>query len=154
MAEAKVARGSFYRYFSGKEDLVRAYLDARDQQIRLRVRQAREHIDRPEALLRGMAQGIGDELCGEGFRGCPFINAAAEYPDRASAVHQAVLTHRTWFHQLIHDAFTELGAADPGWSAAATVALRDGAMVAGYLGNPQAARRTLLRGIDTLLAAR
>ncbi|GGT38522.1 TetR/AcrR family transcriptional regulator [Streptomyces chromofuscus] len=154
MAEANVARGSFYRHFAGKEDLVRAYLEATDQDIRMRVRKAREHTDGPEALLRGMAQGIGGELCTEGFRGCPFINAAAEYPDRTSPVHQAVLTHRTWFHQLIVDAFTELGAADPEWSASATVALRDGAMVAGYLSDPQSARKTLLRGVDTLLAAR
>ncbi|WP_246040906.1 TetR/AcrR family transcriptional regulator [Streptomyces cadmiisoli] len=153
MAEAEVARGSFYRHFAGKEDLVRAYLETTDQGIRSRFRQAREHIDDPAALLRGMAEGIGDDLCGEGFRGCPFINAAAEYPDTSSAVHQAVLTHRTWFHGVILDAFTELGAADPEWSAAATVALRDGAMVAGYLGNPQSARTTLLRGVETVVAA-
>ncbi|MGQ4388427.1 TetR/AcrR family transcriptional regulator [Streptomyces sp. SAS_270] len=153
MAEAEIARGTFYRHFAGKDDLVRAYLETTDQDIRDRLGAAREAIADPSAFLRAVAAGIGEELCGVGFRGCPFINAAAEYPERNSAVHQAVLTHRAWFHQALQDAFEQAGAADPARSADAMVAMRDGAMVAGYLSDPQKANDTLVHGVAALLAA-
>lgn len=153
MAEADVARGTFYRHFEGKDDLVRAYLEATGQQIRARIAVAQKEIDDPAVFLRAVAQGVGEELCGAGFRGCPFINAAAEYPDRHSAIHQAVLTHRSWFHQVLQDAFAQTGAADAVRSADVMVALRDGAMVAGYLSDPQKANETLAHGVASLVAA-
>ena len=153
MAEAEIARGTFYRHFEGKDDLVRAYLETTDQDIRDRVGAVKEEIPDPSVFLQAVASGIGEELCGVGFRGCPFINAAAEYPDRNSAIHQAVLTHRVWFHRVLQDAFKQAGAADPARSADAMVAMRDGAMVAGYLGDPQKANDTLVHGVATLLAA-
>lgn len=152
MAEAEVARGTFYRHFEGKDDLVRAYLEATDQQIRARMAVAAEVGD-PSACLDAVARGIGEELCGAGFRGCPFINAAAEYPERESPVHQAVLTHRAWFHQVLRDAFEQVGVAEPERSADAMVAMRDGAMVAGYLNDPQTAKVTLVHGVAALLSA-
>ncbi|MGV9247713.1 TetR/AcrR family transcriptional regulator [Streptomyces sp. NPDC003710] len=152
MAEADIARGTFYRHFKGKDDLVRAYLEATDQQIRARMAAAGEELADSSAFLQAVAGGIGEELCSAGFRGCPFINAAAEYPERDSVVHQAVLTHRSWFHRTLQDAFQQLGAADPARSADAMVALRDGAMVAGYLSDPQRANDTLVHGVAALLA--
>lgn len=153
MAEAEVARGTFYRHFEGKDDLVRAYLEATDQDIRARTAAAAKEIGDPSVFLGAVAHGIGDELCSAGFRGCPFINAAAEYPERDSAVHQAVLTHRDWFHEVVRDAFERVGVADPRRSADVMVALRDGAMVAGYLHDAQAAKATLVHGVTGLLAA-
>ncbi|MFD5065280.1 TetR/AcrR family transcriptional regulator [Streptomyces sp. NPDC058394] len=153
MAEADVARGTFYRHFEGKDDLVRAYLEAADQQIRDHIVVAENEIASPSDFLAAVAHGIGEEVCGAGFRGCPFINAAAEYPDPDSAVHQAVLRHRAWFRQLLQDAFQRLGAADPARSADAMVAMRDGAMVAGYLGNARAASAVLAHSVGVLMTA-
>ncbi|MCH5673990.1 TetR/AcrR family transcriptional regulator [Streptomyces gilvus] len=153
MAEAEIARGTFYRHFEGKDDLVRAYLEATDLGIREQVDAVREELSDPSAFIQAVAHGISQEVCGAGFRGCPFINAAAEYPERDSAVHQAVLTHRAWFRDILADAFARMGAADAARSADAMVAMRDGAMVAGYLSDPQKANETLLHGVTALLAA-
>ncbi|MGV9704796.1 TetR/AcrR family transcriptional regulator [Streptomyces sp. NPDC003483] len=154
MAEADVARGTFYRHFDGKDDLVRAYLEATDQGIRDRVTAAGKEIPSPAEFLLAVARGIGAEVCGTGFRGCPFINAAAEYPDPASPVHQAVLRHRAWFREVLRDAFMRLGVAGPERSADAMVALRDGAMVAGYLGDAPTAGAVLEHGVTVLVATR
>lgn len=154
MAEADVARGTFYRHFDGKDDLVRAYLEATDQQIRDRIAAAEKEISSPADFLVAVAHGIGEEVCGAGFRGCPFINAAAEYPDPTSVVHQAVLRHRAWFRAVLQSAFRRLGAAAPERSADSLVALRDGAMVAGYLGDAQVASSVLAHGVGVLVAAR
>ncbi|MFF7580946.1 TetR/AcrR family transcriptional regulator (plasmid) [Streptomyces sp. NBC_01527] len=154
MAEADVARGTFYRHFDGKDDLVREYLEATDQQIRDRITTAEKQISSPADFLAAVAHGIGEEMCGAGFRGCPFINAAAEYPDPGSLAHQAVLRHRVWFREVLGDAFRQLGAASPERSADSMVALRDGAMVAGYLGDAQTASAVLVYGVTALVAAR
>ncbi|MER6537943.1 TetR/AcrR family transcriptional regulator [Streptomyces sp900105755] len=153
MAEADVARGTFYRHFDGKDDLVRAYLEAADRQIRDGVAAAAKQFPSPADFLAAVAHGIGDEVCGARFRGCPFINAAAEYPDPDSVIHQAVLRHRAWFREVLVDAFRRLGAAAPEQSADSMVALRDGVMVAGYLGDAEAARAVLLHGVPALVAA-
>lgn len=154
MAEADVARGTFYRHFDGKDDLVRRYLESTDQGIRARVDQAAAATGGGAGLLEALAHGIGQDLCGPGFRGCHFINAAAEYPDPDSPVHQAVLAHRAWFRQQLADAFARAGVSDPGRSADTVFALRDGAMIAGYLDDAETAARTLTHGVALLLAAR
>lgn len=82
--EAQVTRATFYRHFPSKEDLVRAYLQAEDQRIRGRVAEVRAETGTATDALNLLLGGIGAEICGPGFRGCPFINAAAEYPDKRS----------------------------------------------------------------------
>lgn len=152
MAEADVARGTFYRYFEGKDDLARAYLAARDQHIRAGLVAGKEAAADAKSFLEAVARGISEEMCREGFRGCPFINAAAEYPDQNSAVHQAVLAYREHFHEALESAFQQAGAADPQRAADEMAALRDGAMVAAYLGDPRRAGDTLVHGVAALLA--
>ena len=152
--EAKVTRATFYRHFPGKEDLRVAYLEDTDQSIRARVAAGAQQISSPGGLLDLLVEGIGQEMCSPGFRGCPFINAAAEYPDRESPVHQAVLRHRTWFRETLAETFRGSGHPDPEQAADIMLALRDGAMVAGYLGDPEAARLTLARAVGTLVTAR
>ncbi|MFE2585832.1 TetR/AcrR family transcriptional regulator [Streptomyces sp. NPDC059378] len=153
MAEADVARGTFYRHFGGKDDLVRAYLETTDQHIRDTITAAAREIPTPAGLLTAIAHGIGDEICGPGFRGCPFINAAAEYPDATNMIHQAVLNHRAWFRELLVDLFRQLGAANPERSADSMIALRDGTMIAGYLGDPRTASTVLTHATTALITA-
>jgi AcrR family transcriptional regulator len=151
VSAASVTRSTFYRHFPGKEDLVAAYLQATDQLVREHLEGVRA-AGSPADRLRAIVAAMGAEVCRPGFRGCPFINAAAEYPDPASAPHRAVVTHRAWLAGHIRDAFVDLGAPDPDAAARHLVMLRDGAMVEGYLADPQRARATLTAGLDALLA--
>jgi hypothetical protein len=68
-------------------------------------------------------------------------------------VHRAVVTHRDWLVGTVRGAFAEAGVPDPDDAARRFVMLRDGAMVAGYLGDPDAAAATLRAGVADLLAA-
>ncbi len=97
---------------------------------------------------------IGDELCGPGFRGCPFINAAAEFPDPDSLVHKAVTEHRSWFRSMVVDLLTRAGLADPEGATRTTILLRDGAMVGGYLEDAATTRAALVEAVDAVLVAR
>ena len=87
---------TFYRHFRTKGDLVVAYLQLQAAAEREWMESARQAGD-PVASLRALATGIGAASCSPGFRGCPFINAAAvvwqlrtEGPAQASRVPEVV----------------------------------------------------------------
>ena len=153
LVEAGTTRATFYRHFAGKQDLVVAYLTAVDEHIRSQVEGLVAAGAGPEQLLRGLAEGIADDICGPGFRGCPFLNAAAEHPDADDPVHRAVLAHRQWFQGVITDALRRLEHPQPESAARRIVMLRDGAMAAGHLADPALVRESLLLGIEEILDA-
>jgi AcrR family transcriptional regulator len=146
--ESQVTRATFYRHFPSKEALVVAYLEAADALVRSELDAlAAAHADDPAGQLTALADALATAVCSPGFRGCPFINAAAEYPDADAPVRQAVARHRAWFRGWVEDALARDEHPDPAGAARELVMLRDGAMVAGYLEDPETARRTLVAGI-------
>src|SRR4051812_37189603 len=80
-AEAQVTRATLYRHFTGKEELVLAYLTQADQAIRTRVAAATASSQSPPDQIRAIAKTITDGIQSAGFRGCAFLNATAEYFD-------------------------------------------------------------------------
>jgi len=154
IATARVTRATMYRHFPSKNDLVVAFLTQADEAIRARTAAVRAEHAVPEDALRAIARHIADDIQRPGFRGCAFLNAAAEYPDPAHPVHRAVLAHRQWFLDTITELLTDAGEHDPESAARHFVMLRDGAMAAGCLTDPKPVRETFLAGIEALLASR
>jgi AcrR family transcriptional regulator len=152
VAEAAVTRATFYRHFPGKEDLVVAYLTGVDRSVREAAGEVPAEPAAAAGWLHGLTSLVGDTVCGVGFRGCAFINAAAEDPDPASPVRQAVRVHREWLEGAVRSAFAAVGHPDPGDAARHWLVLRDGAMVAGYLADPVQAQAVLDAGLRDLLA--
>jgi AcrR family transcriptional regulator len=154
VAAAPVTRATLYKHFPSKDDLVVAYLTQADDAIRDRAATARTQDASPDDVIRAVAGSIADDIRRPGFRGCAFLNAAAEYADPAHPVHQAVLRHRQWFLDTMTELFTATGKPDAEPAARHFVMLRDGAMAAGCLSDPQAVCETFLRGIEGLLKYR
>ncbi|MFI7060168.1 TetR/AcrR family transcriptional regulator [Kribbella sp. NPDC050124] len=154
IAAAPVTRATLYRHFPSKDNLVVAYLTQADEAIRARVDAARTQDASPDDILRAVSRSIVDDIQRPGFRGCAFLNAAAEYPDPTHPVHQAVLKHRQWFLATITELFSATGKPDPEPAARHFVMLRDGAMTAGCLTDPKPISETFLRGIEGLLTYR
>lgn len=150
LAEAGVAKVTFYRHFPTKDDLVVAYLEAE-------LAAAKEIVARTAELPRvwrsqAFALAIGEQMCAPGFRGCPFINAAAEYPDPAHPVRAVVTRFRAWLTGEIAVELSMLGVEDAGARAAEIMMVRDGAMVAGYLsGDPDGVTAALQRAIAAIV---
>lgn len=135
IADAGVSKVTFYRHFRSKDDLVAAYVAERAAREVADVAAQREaHPDDPGAVLRWYADLVGALSCTPGFRGCPFINVAAEHPDPAHPARRAVDAHRAWLRGQVVELVEALGVRDPHPVADALVMLRDGAMVSGYLG--------------------
>ncbi|MGW2842652.1 TetR/AcrR family transcriptional regulator [Streptomyces sp. NPDC001493] len=150
-AEAKVTRATLYRHFAGKEELILAYLDQADRGIRERVTAARAISQSAVGTVQAVAESIAHGIRTPGFRGCAFLNAAAEYPDPTHPIHRAVLTHRQWFLNTVTDLLARTGDAP---AARHLVMLRDGAMAAGCLFDPELVSATFLKGVEGLLLAR
>ncbi len=151
IATAGVTKATFYRHFPSKEDLVLAYLTAVHEAVRAGVAEVQAKTDHPTEVLRGITAGIATEINGPHFRGCAFINAAAEYPHADNVIHQAVLEHRAYFSELIEGLFVAAGASTSARAARHFVMLRDGAMVAGYVADRRQAGETFTGGVEGLL---
>lgn len=146
---------TFYRHFRTKDDLVVAYLKLRAEQERDGIAGAlTQAADDPDLALRLISEGYSAVACTPGFRGCPFINAAAEYPDPASAVRQVVDEHRAWFHGLFLKILAPLDLAEPDAVADQLMLMRDGALVAGYLADPASVGPSLYNGWRAVVSYR
>jgi AcrR family transcriptional regulator len=153
IAQVGITKVTFYRHFPTKDDLIVAYLERRAQWERDAIAQVRQvAADVPDAF-RIVAEAIGAESCSPGFRGCPFINAAAEYADPDHPVRRAVDAHRRWFRQTIQDLLDEINVPDSAQAADQLVMLRDGAMVSGYLSDPSTVAAALRDACRAVLGA-
>lgn len=129
---AGVTRATLYKQFAGKENLVLAYLEGEDAGLRALFEQAAATGGTPDELLELVVAGIQADIAQRHTRGCPFINAAAEYPDEGP-VRALIATHRDWFRSTLRDLAAAAGLRDPESVAGALVLLRDAALVGGYL---------------------
>jgi len=150
---AGITKVTFYRHFPSKDDLIVAYLERRAAWERGAVLGASEAAHgNVDETIRLVSEGIGREACTPGFRGCPFINAAAEYADADHPVRKVVDEHRAWFRSMLQKLTASIGIDDP-TVAEELMMLRDGAMVSGYLGNAEKVSAALLSASRAVIAA-
>jgi AcrR family transcriptional regulator len=150
VAEAGVTRATFYRHFPTKEALVEAYLRATDDDLRTAVGAALAGDD-PRRALDALLDLIGHTTNAPGFRGCHFINAAAEYPDASNPVRVAIRDHRDWFQQTVTELAATIGHPDPVQAGQMLVLLHDGALAAGQLDDPVAVRSAVKAAARALI---
>lgn len=150
--EAGVTRATMYKQFAGKEGLVLAYLRREDEQLRGLFAAAAGRSSDPDELLELTIEGIAADVRDRHTRGCPFINAAAEYPERG-AVRDLIDEHRSWFRATLRVLAEGADLDDPDAVAAALVLLRDAALVGGYLDGQERVAPAFARTARELVAA-
>jgi len=135
---AAVAKASLYSAFGSKEELVRAYLEARHASRRATVLAEMALHDDPRGKLLALFDVLLTMVKQPEFRGCAFANASAESgPDSAAA--EVTRKVRAWLLAVMTEQATALGAAEPPLLARQLTLLYDGALVQSRLDRGPAA---------------
>lgn len=152
VAESNVAKSTMYVYFRTKEDLIVEYLQQRSDMTRHRIEAAVDaRAAQPVSARILTVFEVLDEIIAEpGFRGCAFVNAAAEYPDH-QGIRNAINTDRRWLPRLLTQLLDEANAAEPGL-VDELVQLYDGANVMAHLDRSQNSAKTARRVAQRLVA--
>jgi AcrR family transcriptional regulator len=135
IAEAGVAKATFYNHFPSKDELVVAYIEEQDRLGRTAVA-ALPKLPSREMIAAIMGR-ISEAVVAGGWRGCPFLNAAAEYPNPDSPVRKAIDARRSWYHGSLRDLLAADGDPAPSVTASLLVALSDGLLESAYLDDPE-----------------
>jgi AcrR family transcriptional regulator len=152
IAEAEVAKATFYNHFPSKDDLVLAYIEDQDRIGREAV--AAFPKQAPRKMLAAVLGRISSSGMAGDFRGCPFLNAAAEYPDPQSRVRKAIDARREWYHGVLQQLLVADGDPTPSVTASLLVALSDGLLEIAYLDDPKSVPVLIKEAIARLLVRR
>jgi len=133
IAESGVAKATFYKHFPAKDDLIAAYLDVVDEVWSGQLHAAAEAAGPAAAdQLVGLFDALGSACRREGYRGCGFINAAAETTP-GTAAHDRTVAHKQKVLAWLRDLAGEAGAPRPEQLARSLALLLDGALSSGAL---------------------
>jgi AcrR family transcriptional regulator len=154
IAVVGTTEATFYRHFLSKEDLVVAYLERRATWERGVVEAAREASggDFCEAF-RLIMEGVGSSGRAQVSLGCPFIDAASEYPDTEHSVRRLVKAHREWFETALEEMLAQVGVTAVSAAAGQLMMLRDGAMIANHLDPPETVADSLCNATRAVVNA-
>jgi len=129
--EAGVTKTTFYKHFESRDELVLEAVRMRDEWEAAAWTRAVEERggDDPAAKLRAFFDVMEAWFTTPEFRGCLFVNTAAEYPDPRDPVHRAAARHKKATRDLCRDLAAEAGARDPDAFADRFTILMEGTMV-------------------------
>jgi AcrR family transcriptional regulator len=149
---AGVAKATLYSAFGSKDELVRAYLEARHAATSEQMRRELEKRYRTaKERLVGAFEVQGLSFTDPDFRGCAFVSAAALAA--SPAVNEATHDFRNWVHSLFYDLAREAGAKDPKQLAQQLVLLYDGAGISAWMDRDPSADATARTVAAALVAA-
>lgn len=140
--KAGVAKATLYKHFSSKDDLVRAFLQRREERWTFGMVEA-EALRRgtgPDERLLAIFDVLDEWFRSERFEACSFINVLlemrAEHP-----LGRASITHLDTIRGVVRRLAAEAGLEDPGEFSHSWHILMEGSIVAAAAGDSDAARR-------------
>ncbi|MEV6969378.1 TetR/AcrR family transcriptional regulator [Hamadaea sp. NPDC051192] len=152
IAEAGVAKATFYHHFPAKDDLVRSYLDEQYARQREAFTAVRARALTPQETITAIFDFMIKFGAEPGYRGCPFINVAAEYPDPQDPVRQVVEAQRVWTRATFRELLAAAGDPEPDRAAGVLMLLRDGVAVGSDLDDTEALRAATRDAVTRVLA--
>lgn len=146
--EAGVTKKTLYRHYPSKDALIEAALALRHTQFMAKMRafvDAAPTEQRPLAYIDFIASWVRED----GFCGCAFINAAAEFASSDAPPHQQAAKHKQEIQAYLKDLCVAGGISQPELIAEQLFVLGEGMIVAcqvqGYDASRMNAARTLAR---------
>ncbi|SMC21768.1 transcriptional regulator, TetR family [Andreprevotia lacus DSM 23236] len=129
--EAGINKMSLYRQFSSKDELLRQYLLRRDEKFWAYFNASiNKHPADAAAALRQFFIDLAARACQPDYRGCPFVNIAAEFADPAHFAREMVAHNKRDLLARLTALSVAAGAADPHALACGLALLIEGAYTA------------------------
>jgi AcrR family transcriptional regulator len=111
---AGVNKMSVYRQFKSKDDLLLHYLELRDARFWTYFEASlAKQPGHPRAQLVQVFRDLAERTCRPGYRGCPFVNIAIEFPERDHPARCRVAQNKAQLLQRLQQLAAEAGAAEP-----------------------------------------
>src|SRR4029077_15588382 len=152
---AGVAKASLYANFNGKDDLVRAYLDARFEARRAAIETKLALHEARRGKMLAVFDAMTEPLAKPNYRGCAFLRATAEMSADARG-REVCRDARRWTRDLLSRLAKEAGAVNPQTLAKQLMLLYDGAAASAQMDRdpaaPAEAKEAAVLLIDTACA--
>lgn len=128
--ETGVSKTSIYKHFRTKDELILAVLRLRDENFRNWLyRRMEELSDTPKGQLLSMFDALGEWFREDGFQGCMFIKASAEFQDRENAINVQSYEHKRLLSDHLEALARKANLRDPLATARQLMILKEGAIV-------------------------
>ena len=161
LAESGVAKKTLYNHFKSKDELIIAALQLRDEQFLITMRAAiarlasTQECDPSLARVLSFFDAMDEWIASDGFNGCTFINASAEYPRKADPIHVACANHKKLVVHFIQELLSDMKLDDSLLVAKQVALIADGAIVNAHTGcdrqGAQYAKAAVHRLLETYL---
>jgi AcrR family transcriptional regulator len=150
---AGVTKTTFYKHFESKDDLVVAAIRQRDEWEMQAWNAAVRKLagDDPKIQLLAFFEVLDVWFNSPDFRGCQFINAAAEFPNPHDPVHAVAAEHKRKNRDFFRDLAASAGAADPESFADRYTALVEGTLVLRQVHGRDDAAKVIKPAVEALL---
>jgi AcrR family transcriptional regulator len=129
-AASGVGKMTLYRHFPGKDDLIVAYLEESDRGFWRWFEGVTAAADRPADKILAFFRALEGLVAQPACHGCPFLNAAVDFPDPAHPGHQAARAHKNAVRSRFRELAEAAGYAEPAKLADQLLLLMDGAFMA------------------------
>jgi AcrR family transcriptional regulator len=126
-AESGIGKMTLYRHYPSKDDLIVAYLRDSDSIFWSGFEQITADAPTPREKLLAFFESLQGYVLSDACYGCPFLNAAAEYPDPDHPAHRVAVEHKRTARARFQELAEAAGAPRPEALAGALVLLMDGA---------------------------
>lgn len=128
VAEAGVAKTTLYDHFPSKDDLITAYLAEQDAAFWVNFEATlAQHPHAPRQQILDLFTMFETMIATPQSLGCPFLSAAAEFPELDQPGHQVAFMHKNKLWQRLQELAQAAGAAQPDQLADQLLLLLDGA---------------------------
>ncbi|MGB5631307.1 MAG: TetR/AcrR family transcriptional regulator [Waterburya sp.] len=101
IAEAQVAKASFYQHFPSKEELVLAYIEAYNNNFFQQLRRLEQQFTEPRANVLALFDLLADFAKQVEFRGCTFLNIVSEFSQPESKPRILIAQFKTELREYI-----------------------------------------------------
>jgi AcrR family transcriptional regulator len=125
-AESGIGKMTLYRHFPSKDDLLLAYLKDRNEGFWNNFEQVTQDAPTAREKLLAFFEFLQNFVQSPMCHGCPFLNLATEYPEKAYVGHQLAIEHKQSVRVRFRQLAKEAGAMKPDILADQLFLLMDG----------------------------